>query len=278
LIRPILAAVAALLVFAAPASALTVKWTALTNDPVLELTGETQYECRVDDQPFAACTSPWRPAVGDGRHSFDVRSGMLWQTGAFTVDRTGPVIAFTAEPAQTGRSVAYALTVSDGTPECTWDGAPVACGETLDGVADGAHVLVVRAADALGNATEVTRTVVVATPQVTHVDPKPAETPQGGVLSTSATSPSVRVVTAKRTRAWTQLKSVVVRDAPKGTAIKATCKGKGCPRALRTAGGRVTGLSGRHLRPGTVITLRLTGAVKRTFTIRIRATRAPAVG
>jgi hypothetical protein len=68
--------------------------------------------------------------------------------------------------------------------------------------------------------------------------------------------------------------------------VKATCNGSGCPkRALRmtaTKAGSVSlnGLAGRRLAPGTEIkiTLPAKGKVTRTFTIRIRAARAPRIG
>ncbi len=206
--------------------------------------------------------------------------------GSFTLDRTPPVIAFTAEPARSGRAVTYAVASSDAHPgslDCAWDGAATPCGSALDGVADGDHVLTVHAVDAAGNEATATRTVTVAQPQVTHVDARP-ESPEGGVLSTTASSPSVRL-SSTHTRRWTRLHSLTVRDVAAGTALKATCTGKGCPsRALRvtaTKDGAVSlaGLTGRRLVPGTVIKITLTarGKLVATFTIKIRATRAPQI-
>jgi hypothetical protein len=289
LIRPILAVTAAMLVFASPASALTVKWTPVTNAAVFEIGADAAMLCAIDGAAPSPCTSPWRPDIaGDGVHKFVVSSGIFSQTGSFTLDRTGPAIAFTAGPEQAALTVTYALTVSEGTPECTWDGATVACGAALDGVADGEHVLVVRAADALGNVTEVTRRLTVAQPQVTHIDVAPGPpASQGGVLSSSAGRPSARL-TSTRTRGWTLLKTLKILDVPAGTAIKATCKGKGagCPkRALRVTAARdgdvsLKGLTGRRLRPGTVIAIALSrrGAPAQTIRITIRSLAAPRIG
>jgi hypothetical protein len=274
-----------LLAFPAAARAQSVSWSPLTNDPVVTFDGAGPFECRLADAPFAPCTSPWRPDVGaDGRYTFEVKGPQLTTGGPFTLDRTPPAIAFTAEPAQSGRSVTYAITSTDahpGSTDCKWDGAATPCGTAIDNVADGDHTLAVHAADQLGNETTVTRTVTVATPQVTHVDSKPKD--EGGVLSTTASSPTLEL-SASHTRRYTRLRSLTLREVEAGTAVKATCKGKGCPkRALRVTATKGTvslaGLTGRKLAPGTVIkiTLSARGKVTRTFTIKIRATRAPQV-
>jgi hypothetical protein len=276
--------IAAVLLLAFPAAAradLRVEWARLTNDPVVTFTSDDPVECSQDDITYTACTSPWRPVAGaDGKYAIFVRSGIASTAGSFTLDRTPPAIAFTAEPAQSGRSVTYAFTVDDahpGSTGCAWDGAVTPCGAALDNVADGPHALAVHAVDELGNETTVTRTVTVAS--VTHVDAKP----EGGVLSTTASSPSLKL-RSTHTRRWTRLRSLTLRDVEAGTAIKATCKGTGCPkRALRVTAKKGTvslaGFTGRKLKPGTVIkvTLSTKGKITRTFTVKIRATRAPLI-
>lgn len=263
-----------LLVFPAAARAQSVSWSPLTNDPVVTFGGAGPFECRLGDAPFASCTSPWRPDVGaDGRYTFEVKGPQLTTGGPFTLDRTAPAITFAAGPAD------YSFAATDAHPdtlECTLDGVAAPCSGTL---APGDHTVAAHAVDALGNESTVTRTVTVATPQVTHVDAKP----DGGVLSTTASSPSAKL-TSTHTRRWTRLRSLTLRDVAIGTAIKATCKGKGCPkRALRLTATKTSvslgGLTGRTLTPGTVIkiTLSAKGKVTRTFTIKIRATRAPQI-
>jgi hypothetical protein len=278
--------IAAFVLLALPAVARaqdSVAWSRLTNDPVMTFDGAGPFECRLGGASFESCTSPWRPAIAnDGPYTFDVKGPNGIFGGPFTVDRTPPAIAFTSEPGQSGRAVTYAFTVDDAHPgatDCTWDGAATPCGATLDNVADGQHTLTVHAVDELGNASTATRTVIVAQPQVTHIDPKP----DGGVLSTTASSPSVRL-SSTHTRRWTRLHALTIRDVDAGTAVKATCAGKGCPkRALRVTAKNATvslaGLTGRKLTPGTVIkiTLSAKGKVSRTFTIKIRATRAPQI-
>jgi hypothetical protein len=274
-VRLVIAALSMLLALPAAAEA-QVSWSRLTNDPVVTFAGAGPFECRLGDAPFEPCTSPWRPAIAaDGGYTFDVRDPNGIVGGPFAVDRTPPAIAFTAGPAD------YAFVATDahpGTLDCTLDGVAAPCSGTV--VTPGDHTLAAHAADALGNGSTETRTLTLAQPSVTHVDPKP----EGGVLSTTASSPSLKL-SSTHNRRWTRLRSLTLRDVEVGTAIKATCKGKGCPkRALRVAATKGTvslaGLTGRKLAPGTVITITLSsnGKLVRTFTIKIRATRAPQTG
>jgi hypothetical protein len=266
--------IAAFLLLAFPGAApAQVTWSRLTNDPVVTFAGAGPFECRLGDAPFEPCASPWQPKLAaDGSYTFDVRDPNGIVGGPFTVDRTPPAIAFTAGPSD------YSFTATDahpGTLECTVDGAAAPCAGTVTGD----HTLAARAVDAAGNVATETRTLTLAQPQVTHVDPKP----EGGVLSTSASSPSAKL-SSTHNRRWTRLHSLTLRDVEVGTAIKATCKGTGCPkRALRMTATKssvsLAGLTGRKLKPGTVIKITLSahGKLTRTFTIKIRATRAPLV-
>lgn len=303
--RLILAVATAVLVLAQPAQAqFSVQWTRLTSDPVVTITSDQPVECSLGNAPPEPCSSPWRPAVGaDGVYSFLVESGAVGTGGSFTLDRTPPQVAFTSGPAegagQTEREATIEFISSDAHPdtvECRLDeGAFAACDASfaVTGLADGEHAVTVRAVDQVGNATERTRRFSVAQPQVTHVDtaaprPNPVPVADGEVLSSSASRPSARLVTAKRTRGWTLLRTLTIRDVTAGTAIKATCvgKGNGCPkRALRVTATRdgsvsLNGLTGRRLRPGTAITITLTrrGEPKQTIKILIRSTRAPRIG
>jgi hypothetical protein len=271
-----------LLAFASPAYArdLTVTLPArfLTNDPAIAIGVDppaTTLTCALTGETPVSCTSGWRPVVGaDGLYRYDVVAGGYAFSGSFTLDRTPPAIAFTAGPAD------YSFVATDahpGTLDCTVDGAVAPCSGTVAVLGD--HTVAAHAVDAAGNESTATRTLTLAQPQVTHVDPKP----DGGVLSTTASSPSVRLGST-HTRRWTRLHSLTLRDVAVGTAIKATCKGNGCPKhALRVTAKNATvslaGLTGRKLTPGTEIkiTLSAKGKLSRTFTIRIRATRAPQI-
>jgi len=274
-----------LLLLALPAAAraqvsVTLPVSFLTNAPEIAIGVNppgTALTCALKGETPAACSSGWRPAVSDdGIYEYDVVAEGVTFVGHFTLDRTPPAIVFTAGPAD------YAFVATDahpGTLECTVDGAAAPCVATL--ALPGEHTVAARAVDAAGNVSTATRTLTLAQPQVTHVDTKPKD--EGGVLSTTASSPTLKL-SSSHNRRWTRLRSLTLNDVEAGTAVKATCKGKGCPkRALRltATNGTVSlaGLTGRKLAPGTVIriTLSAKGKVTRTFTIKIRATRAPQV-
>lgn len=297
----------AVLAFAAPAAAkditLSLPIGVLTNDPVLDIKvdpPDTPVQCRLAGADPEPCTFPWRPAVtADGVYEYDVIVGIVQRRGTFTVDRTPPRLAFTAGPEEGGEQVAREATLAftatdehlDGVA-CTADGVAVACAERVEltDLEPGEHVVTVTARDRAGNETTVTRRFTVVKPTLIVDPPAPTVTvgttptpgPQGDVRSSHATSPRL-AVTAKRTRAWTRLTALKLTELPAGAAIKVTCAGKGCPkRAVRATGtGKVTirALAARKLKPGTVLRVRVTakGAPSRTFTVRVRATKAPLI-
>ncbi len=302
--RLILAVASVLLVFAPPARAdgvtVALPVGVLTSDPAIAIQVQpagTAMQCRLTGDAFAPCGSPWKPTVGaDGVYTYDVLVSGYTFGGSFTLDRTPPLLAFTDGPAdgssQLSRDATFKFVSSDAHAdriECTESDYVIPCTDTfaLPLLPFGAHTVTVRAYDKAGNVSEITRSFTVVRPTLI-VDPGPKATPapQGGVLSASASKPSASL-TAKRTRGWTRLNSLTVRDVLAGTAIKATCKGKGggCPkRALRvtaTKDGAValTGLTGRRLRPGTVIAITLTrrGAPAQTIRILIRSLSAPRI-
>ncbi len=138
------------------------------------------YECALDSGPWTACTSGQAyTALAEGAHTFRVRAtdayGNVEPTPAFrtwTVDTTAPAASFTAGPATLVNAATADLAVSsdDGTAtfECRADDAVTwsACTSPvhLDGLADGAHALHVRAVDPAGNTGAVaTRTWTVDT-------------------------------------------------------------------------------------------------------------------
>jgi hypothetical protein len=253
------------------------------------------------------CTSPWTPPLTvDGDYTIEVASALLnyGQVRHFAVDRTAPAITITGpddNATQVSPAVVYKVTATDpagGTVtslSCTWDSAPAACpdGATPVTLSAGTHELAVTATDGVGNVSKLSRHITIASPQVI-VDPGPAPAPaadpnavgsQGGVLSAGATHASASVAVKKRTRGWTQLKSLTLRNVPGGTTIKVACKGTGCPpkatRQVASKGGtvKITGIAGRRLHPGAVITLTLSAPSTKPQTIRIvvRSTRLPQV-
>ncbi|HEX3760947.1 MAG TPA: LamG-like jellyroll fold domain-containing protein, partial [Kofleriaceae bacterium] len=133
------------------------------------------FGCSVDGAPFAACTSPAAlTGLGQGAHAFAVRATDAAghadpspATLAWTVDTVAPDVAITAGPgnaATSGPRVVFAFTVSDGTVQCALDGAAFAACTSPVGVnlPAGAHAFAVRATDAAGNATTMTRSWTVA--------------------------------------------------------------------------------------------------------------------
>ena len=137
-----------------------------------------RFECRVDDGPFASCSSPHTTAaLDDGEHRFEVRA----VDEAGNADPTPASRAFTVDtqPPQTTIHTELPSSINDATPtlelgaseagaslECRVDGvayAPCSSPHTLDPLADGLHVFEVRAVDRAGNvdSTPASRTFTV---------------------------------------------------------------------------------------------------------------------
>jgi hypothetical protein len=163
------------------------------------------FECRVDGEPFAPCSSPYTAAaLPDGDHTFEVRArdnspaqnaDLTPATRTVTVDTTAPGTSIAAGPGgpTSDATPTFALASDDGGAsfECQVDGgAYVPCGATFTtaALADGAHTVQVRARDAVGNvdATPATRAFVVDTrgPAVTIVGGKLRATRKGAVRLT----------------------------------------------------------------------------------------------
>ena len=131
-----------------------------------------RFECRLDAEPFALCTSPRTVSgIAPGLHTFEVRA--LDRTGntdpspavhTWTVvgpppDVTPPETTIGSGPDRTtvltDATFEFSSDEPDATLECALDGAPFApCSSPLelDALAVGAHELRVRARDAAGNA------------------------------------------------------------------------------------------------------------------------------
>ena len=139
------------------------------------------FECRVDGQAFAACSSPHTTAaLGDGQHTFAVRAtdqaGNTDQTPAsrtFTVDTTAPETTITAGPAAGSATADSTSTFAFSSGEaalgfeCRVDAAvfaPCSSPHTTAALGDGQHTFAVRATDQAGNTdqTPAGRTFTVA--------------------------------------------------------------------------------------------------------------------
>jgi parallel beta-helix repeat protein len=138
------------------------------------LTGALTFECRLDSDPFAACTSPKiyeNTELSVGEHTFEVRAvdeaGNVDATPELhtwtVLDTTAPETVITGQPesstAETGATFVFGgsddSTAASGLAfQCSLDGAAfAACTSPVSysGLAVGSHTFRVRAADAAGN-------------------------------------------------------------------------------------------------------------------------------
>lgn len=164
--------------------------------------------CSLDGGSFIACTSP-RNYTGllDGAHTVTVRAVDEAGNSAeapihFNVDTTDPAVAVSS-PTQNqhlaSANVNVAFTATDSSlasVECNVDGAgfnPCTSPLALTGLAQGPHTVVVRATDAVGRTTSVTRDFVVDTQTPTVSISSPAN---GAVFSSSTVPVSFSVTDA----------------------------------------------------------------------------------
>ncbi len=126
------------------------------------------FSCRLDGGTPYACTSPdGLGALASGSHTFRVRAtdGAGNQgpetSRTWNVDAVAPVVTITGQPAaltqQTSGTVTFTVDDAAATVECRLDGGPWAeCSSpaTRSGLADGTHVLEVRATDGVGNVSD----------------------------------------------------------------------------------------------------------------------------
>jgi len=133
------------------------------------------FQCRVDGDPFASCTSPFTtPALNDGPHGFHIQASDRVAPAlgtdfgntidrSFEVDTTGPVATFLDSGPADGATIdttsaSYGFSATDEHPpnvfQCKVDsGAFAACSSpfTASGLSEGAHTISVRATDSVGN-------------------------------------------------------------------------------------------------------------------------------
>jgi hypothetical protein len=159
------------------------------------------FACSLDGAPFAACTSPFTVlGLSQGQHAFAVRAidaagheDASPASTTWTVDTIPPDIMFVGGPedgSTTGPRVVFMFTMSEGTSQCSLDGAPfTACGSPFGyNLPAGGHTVNVRTVDAAGNTSTLTRglTVVCNPPDPTgaagllHLD-------DGNQIQTNAT-------------------------------------------------------------------------------------------
>lgn len=137
------------------------------------------FACSLDGAAFAACTSPFTATgLAQGAHSFAVRATDAAghddpspATASWTVDTVPPDLMIVAGPGDgetSGPRVTFMFTASEGTTECSVDGAVfAACANPVSyNLRASAHSFAVRATDAAGNTATATRgwTVACAAP------------------------------------------------------------------------------------------------------------------
>ena len=163
--------------------------------PSFEFSSEpgATFECRVDSEAFASCSSPETvPALGDGSHTFEVKgtdgasnTDPSPATRTFTVDTTPPDTTIDTGPSGTISNPTPSFEFSSepgATFECRVDSeafASCSSPETLAALSDGPHAFEARATDAVGNTdlSAATRFFIIdTTPPDTTIDTRPSGT------------------------------------------------------------------------------------------------------
>jgi PKD repeat protein len=213
-------------------------------------------------------------------------------TKAITVANRLPVPSFSVAPGAplTGASVSFdsgASSDADGTIVArAWDldndgafddgSSPTA---SFAFATAGAHTVRLQVVDDNGAAAIATVDVEVAQapPAIAGAAPKPAVAPLQPLAATLRYA-------FNRTAGSATFTSLVVRHLPVGAAVKATCKGGGCAKRAFTAVAKsdsvsLKPLTGRRLKAGAVITVKITkaGTTGRTITLTVRKGKDPKV-
>lgn len=159
------------------------------------------FRCRLDDEPFAPCTSPadYR-GLAEGAHTFEVRAfdafgrdGAVSRAG-WRIDATAPAIPVVSGPTDPSNATTASFTIIGVEPgarlECSFDWAPAdVCASPWSraGLGEGRHVFAVRARDGANN--ESAFRIYEWTVDLTAPAGAPAITasPQDPTRSTSAT-------------------------------------------------------------------------------------------
>ncbi|MDA0182239.1 Ig-like domain-containing protein [Solirubrobacter phytolaccae] len=158
------------------------------------------FECALDDEPWAACTSPLtRSALADGQHQLHVRAVAAGtvvdqspERAQWTVDATAPVVSFAADaPTLTNQPSRLAIAFSASEParfDCRLAGGDwFACASPLQSpwLTDTNYLLQVRATDTAGNRSDVAQHAFEVD---TRPPPMPRITaPDNGTRVTAAT-------------------------------------------------------------------------------------------
>ncbi len=176
------------------------------NDPSFAFSSEARatFECQMDSDPFATCTSPWPYTnLSDGPHTFRVRAtDAAGNTGptaerAFTVDSAAPSVSIDTHPPALTNNNDPSFTFSGeagAALACKLDGgafAPCDSPESYTDLADGEHTFTVWAIDDAGNSAEAAYTWTIdTTPPLTTITAAPPDPSPSADASFSFTSES----------------------------------------------------------------------------------------
>jgi hypothetical protein len=255
--------------------------------------GGSAFECSLDGEEFAACTSPRdENGLGEGPHTFDVRAVGPGSRRDATPAHA-ELIVDTTPPDTILDPVAGAITygvatigfhaTEPATFLCSVDGAPeFVCTSPLTLTALGRHTVAVSAVDFAGNIDPDPARVdveVQAPPAATpSPSPSPSPTPTATPKRALEKVTVARTVSLKSLRKAGKLRFTV--RAPKGARVTATAKlgRKTLGKAKRTATGtltlKVSKSKLKKARKGAKITLRVSasgsGLVTTTHTARIK--------
>jgi hypothetical protein len=166
-----------------------------SNDVRFEYTASegATFTCSLDDDPqFVDCPSPRTyPDLPDGPHVFTLRAtdatGTTEVVKRFTIDTVAPEAQITSAPPPLGTDpdVSFSFTAEAGaTLECKLDaGAFASCisPQPYEDLPDGSHTFTLRASDAAGNQTVVSRTFAIDT--TAPAAPEVSGGPNGFTLS-----------------------------------------------------------------------------------------------
>lgn len=180
------------------------------NTPIFTFTttgAPSTIACQVDAAAFAACTSPFSSsALPDGSHTFTVRvsdtaGNQNTDTRSFTVDTELPLVAITTGPSgpTNDSTPTFGFTSTGTSTQCRFDTAAFgACTSPITGsLADGPHLLEVRATDDAGNSATAQRSFSIDT-----VNPTVAIGPESGT-SADITNPTTGSTTTDPTPTFT---------------------------------------------------------------------------
>ncbi len=168
----------------------------------LDSEGEVVFQCRLDANPFGACTSPKSySGLSDGPHTFAVKAvdaagnESAVSTFAWTVDTTAPpapTIGSHPSSLSSAQGASFAFSDTEGGVgfQCKVDANPFGdctSPKSYSGLADGSHTFQVKAIDAVGNespASTFTWTIDTVAPPAPQIDAESA--PPNVTASTSA--------------------------------------------------------------------------------------------